>query len=246
MEEVIRDGTSESAREVCNENCTMGADKRLIVPMVAGIGLGAWGVSRRGLAGKVLAAAGGYLAYRTASRLRPYRVSVVVAQTISRPVNEVYQFCREPQNWPPAFVQSWKLRGGQNGETSGRDWLSGQQWQPKIHEEQENELITWHSAPGSKIHHRGTARFHPAPGNRGTELNISLYWEAPIGLLGRALGLAFGLDPEQQVRERLRAFKALMETGEVPTTAGQPSGRRGMRGKLLKTMYRETQRELAA
>ena len=245
MEEVIRDGTPELAREFRERNAK-GGDKRLIVPMVAGIGLSAWGASRRGFAGKAIAAAGGYLAYQTALRLRPYRVSVVVAQTINRPVNEVYQYCKNPQNWPPAFVQSWRLRGGKNAQASGRDWLSGRKWQPEIHEEQENELITWRSAPGSKIYHRGTARFRPAPGNRGTELSISLYWEAPMGLLGRALGLAFGLDPEQQVRERLRAFKALMETGEVPTTVGQPSGRRGIRGKLLKTMYREAQRELAA
>jgi hypothetical protein len=29
-----------------------------------------------------------------------------------------------------------------------------------------------------------------------------------------------------QVREDLRRFKALMEAGEVPTTEGQPSGRK--------------------
>ena len=33
-----------------------------------------------------------------------------------------------------------------------------------------------------------------------------------------------GEDPSQTIREDLRRFKALMETGEVPTTKGQPRG----------------------
>ena len=35
-----------------------------------------------------------------------------------------------------------------------------------------------------------------------------------------------GREPELQVREDLRRFKALMETQEIPTVVGQPSGRR--------------------
>jgi hypothetical protein len=44
-----------------------------------------------------------------------------------------------------------------------------------------------------------------------------------LSLLG---GLA-GKTAEMQVHEDLKRFKELMETGEIPTTQGQPHGERG-------------------
>ena len=38
-----------------------------------------------------------------------------------------------------------------------------------------------------------------------------------------------GEDPALQVQEDLRRLKQLMETGEIPTTGGQPTGRRSER-----------------
>jgi hypothetical protein len=43
-----------------------------------------------------------------------------------------------------------------------------------------------------------------------------------------------GREPEVQVREDLRRFKALMEAGEIPTVVGQPSGRRS---SLIRVMH---------
>jgi hypothetical protein len=48
-----------------------------------------------------------------------------------------------------------------------------------------------------------------------------------------------GVDPEQLVREGLRQIKQIMETGEIPTTAGQPVGARGVRGAVKRAMFRE-------
>jgi hypothetical protein len=45
-----------------------------------------------------------------------------------------------------------------------------------------------------------------------------------------------GREPELQVREDLRRFKALMETGEIPTVVGQPSGRRSSAVKGLHSL----------
>jgi hypothetical protein len=38
-------------------------------------------------------------------------------------------------------------------------------------------------------------------------------------------GRAVKFIAEQQIKEEIRNFKRLMETGELPTTEGQPSGR---------------------
>jgi uncharacterized membrane protein len=43
--------------------------------------------------------------------------------------------------------------------------------------------------------------------------------EPPAGVLGAVVARLFGEDPDRQVREDLRKFKQLMETGEVTTSA---------------------------
>jgi len=48
------------------------------------------------------------------------------------------------------------------------------------------------------------------------------------------------------VRESLRRLKLLMEAGEIPTTAGQPVGSRGLSGVTKRVIYREPQTEAAA
>jgi uncharacterized membrane protein len=48
----------------------------------------------------------------------------------------------------------------------------------------------------------------------------------PAGKAGAAFAWAFGKTPSQVIREGLRRFKQLMETGEIPTTEGQPRGAR--------------------
>ena len=86
----------------------------------------------------------------------------------------------------------------------------------------ENRRLTWRSLPGSDIDHRGSVEFKEAPGARGTEVHVRLEYHRPGGRAGEALAMMFFEHPEQQIREDLRRFKALVETGELPTTEGQP------------------------
>jgi hypothetical protein len=51
-------------------------------------------------------------------------------------------------------------------------------------------------------------------------------FEHPAGELGRAIAKLFGKDPNFLMQQDLRRFKALVETGEIPTTEGQPHGPR--------------------
>jgi uncharacterized membrane protein len=50
-------------------------------------------------------------------------------------------------------------------------------------------------------------------------------YNPPGGSLGAAFARLFGEDPDMQINEDLRHFKQIMETGEVATVQGQPSGR---------------------
>jgi hypothetical protein len=66
--------------------------------------------------------------------------------------------------------------------------------------------------------------FKPAPGDRGTEIHVDLESTAPGGKLGEMLAKLTGKEPTAKVRDDLRRFKALYETGEVPRSDGVPEG----------------------
>jgi hypothetical protein len=80
-------------------------------------------------------------------------------------------------------------------------------------------VLGWKSLPGSSVPNAGSVNFREAPGGRGTEVRVSLEYEPPAGKLGVAIARALGgEEPSIQVREDLRRYKALMETGELPVS----------------------------
>ena len=99
------------------------------------------------------------------------------------------------------------------------------EWDAEIHNERENELIAWRSLEGSQVETAGSVHFTPAQAGRGTEVRVNLKYNPPAGQIGIALAKLLGEAPDQQIRDDLRRFKQVMESGEIPTTAGQPSGR---------------------
>jgi uncharacterized membrane protein len=67
-------------------------------------------------------------------------------------------------------------------------------------------------------------RFETAPGGRGTEVHVALDYELPGGKLREAVAKVLGEDPGQQVKDDLRRFKQVLETGEVVRSDGTPEG----------------------
>ncbi|HMV47845.1 MAG TPA: cyclase/dehydrase, partial [Blastocatellia bacterium] len=59
----------------------------------------------------------------------------------------------------------------------------------------------------------------------GTIVKVQLQSRPPAGVIGAAVAKLFGEDPEWQVKDDLRRFKQLMETGDIITTEGQSAGR---------------------
>jgi uncharacterized membrane protein len=99
------------------------------------------------------------------------------------------------------------------------------EWDAEIVEEEPGRLIAWRSLPGAQIENGGSVRFRPATGDRGTVVEVTMFYEPPAGQAGVAVAKIFGEEPQMQVREDLRRFKQLSETGEIPTIEGQSSGR---------------------
>jgi uncharacterized membrane protein len=150
-------------------------------------------------------------------------VRVQHAVTLNRPIEEVYQFWRNFDNFP-RFMRH--LESVQTmGEGRSRWRATGPagttfEWEAEITEEVENERIAWRSLAGSDVETSGSVRFERAPGARGTEVRVDLQYRPPAGRVGRTIAWLFGEEPEQQVRDDLRRFKQVVETGEVVLSEG--------------------------
>jgi uncharacterized membrane protein len=99
------------------------------------------------------------------------------------------------------------------------------EWDAEITQDEPNSAIAWRSLPGSQVDTRGEIRFITAPGDRGTEVHVTMEYVPPAGKLGHWVATLFGEAPRRQMRDDLRNFKSLMETGEIPSIKGQPQGR---------------------
>ncbi|MEO7003506.1 MAG: SRPBCC family protein [Ktedonobacterales bacterium] len=98
-------------------------------------------------------------------------------------------------------------------------------WDAEITEDRPNQFIGWRSLPDAQIAQNGAVRFIAAPGDRGVEAHVSLAYDAPAGSFGAVVARVLGEEPSSQIQDDLHRFKALLETGEIPTTVGQPTGR---------------------
>jgi uncharacterized membrane protein len=210
---------------------------------VSGGALTAFGISRKSLGGAALAAAGGLLIYRaTTYNQQAHDIHVQKSVTLMKPVAEVYSFWRNFDNLPQIMTHLESVKSIDNRHshwTAHGPANSRIEWDAEIIDERENEFIVWRSCAGADVENRGSVQFSSALNGEATEINVAIDYAPPAGRLGAAFARLFGEDPEQQVREDLRHFKALMETGEIPTIEGQPSGRRSAFVRMMQKAYAE-------
>ncbi len=150
--------------------------------------------------------------------------------TINRPPEELYRFWRDFENLPRVMshIESVRTTGATRSHWVARaPGGSKVEWESEVIADQPDRYIAWRSLPGADVPNSGSVRFEPAPGGRGTEITVELEYKPPGGRLGSSLSKLLGQAPEQQTQEDLRRFKQLMETGEIATTEGQSSGRKG-------------------
>lgn len=104
-------------------------------------------------------------------------------------------------------------------------------WEAEIINEIDPHVIAWRSLPGSEVASAGSVRF-VRQSRGGTTMTVMLQYDPPGGKLGGWVAWLAGSAPEQSLREGLRAFKRMAETGELPTVEGQPHGSRGPFSRL--------------
>ncbi|HWC07853.1 MAG TPA: hypothetical protein VG458_02260 [Solirubrobacterales bacterium] len=69
-------------------------------------------------------------------------------------------------------------------------------------------------------------RFVEAPAGQGTEVHAGIPYERTAGKVGEVLAKALGDDPAQKVKDDLRRFKQVVETGQVVRSEANPDGTR--------------------
>jgi len=154
-------------------------------------------------------------------------IHVEEAVTVSRPPSEVFRFWRNFENLP-RFMNH--LRAVSQREAGISHWVArgpagmNVEWDARIINEIDGRLIAWQSLEGSEVSTAGSVNFRETP--RGTEVRVHLQYSPPAGRLGAAVARLLGEEPTVQIHDDLRRFKQLIETGEIPTTKGQPVGGR--------------------
>ena len=147
--------------------------------------------------------------------------------TIDKPAHELYQWWRNLQNLEQILpnIKSVQVDGNRSHWTIEGPGHMTFEWDAEIYVEQEDELIAWRSLESSEVRHAGSVIFQDAPQGRGVEVKVIINYEPPGGVLGSQIAKLIGDHPEAQLEEALTRFKQLMETGEIATTMGQPTGR---------------------
>ncbi|PYQ31989.1 MAG: cyclase [Acidobacteria bacterium] len=221
--------------------------------VLLGSALATYGLKSRSRGGFALSALGGVLAWRGATGhcmiyqalgistngeqrqgeqvSVPYGKGIRVekAVTINASPESLYAFWRNFENLPRFMCN---LEAVECHDSLRSHWVAAGpagmsvDWEAEIINDIPNELIGWRSIDGSKVDNAGSVHFNALPDGRGTEVKVVLRYDPPAGLLGAAVSKLFGEDPAMQVQEDLRRLKMLVETGEIATTEGQPSGRK--------------------
>ena len=155
--------------------------------------------------------------------------------TVMASPEDCYRFWRQFENFPRFMqhVESVEVKDDRRSH-----WIVigpanlRFEWDAEIVEERPGQLIAWRTVDCADVQHSGVVRFEPATVGRGTIIRVEIRYEPPggvAGVLGAVVAKLLGQEPEQKVAEDVRRFKQLIETGEIPTTSGQPTGRRGGR-----------------
>jgi len=166
---------------------------------------GQQGVER--VASRVLGAGEGLLQRVTGERTGPSPADTEAECTITvgRPAEALGRLWREP-----GTLTRITSHLGERAATLERD--------VRVVDDQPGRLLRWEPRPGAELPTEGTLRFRKAPNDEGTEVTLRLRLAgAPVpGLVARAA-----------TEKTLRNFKALAETGEIPTLERNPSARPG-------------------
>ena len=148
--------------------------------------------------------------------------------SINKPKQEIYERWRDFTRFSSFMenVDSVEDLGGGRSKWKVKAPLgSTVELVTRITEDQPGTTIAWTSEPESQVQTEGRVEFFEQAPGRGTGVRLTLKYDPPAGLPGRAIAKFLQREPNVQARRDLRRFKQLVETGEVATNVS-PSARK--------------------
>jgi uncharacterized membrane protein len=226
--------------------------ERVASALAGGLAL-AWGLSTGSWGAKAVAALGTGLIFRGVSGHCPlYRslgvhgaggadaahysdvrrarssYDILRSATVQKSAEQVYRAFRDPQMFASAlshFAQLTPLAPGHMRWTLHDPLGQPHHWETEIVEDEPNRRLRWVTSEHSSLIKNLTLTLAPAPGDRGTEMQLHLRLERPTGALGTLVTKLLGAMPAWVVDRALGNIKSLLEAGELPTLKKNPSAR---------------------
>lgn len=182
------------------------------------------GRSRKLAATALVAGVTGMDAYTRRAFGRSGTRTLRLRTVVQRAPEELYQFWRELGNLPRvmANLRTVERIGDRRWHWVAEGPLGPIEWDADVTAEHPPNLVTWRSVEGEPIQTAGAVRFERLPGDRGTVVKVDMHYHAPGAAMAALLGRLLGRAPEQQLREAMRTFKQIMESGEAVSPLGQP------------------------
>lgn len=139
--------------------------------------------------------------------------SVSTSLTVNKPVEDVYNAWRKLENLPlfmkhldsvmviDETTSQWKAKvpGG----------LATVDWTAKIIMDEPNELLSWHSEPGSTVSNAGKVKFKD--NGDSTDIEVTISYEAPLGEAGKVAAELFSPVFEAMLKTDIAGFKKYIE-----------------------------------
>ncbi|MBK1438483.1 DUF2892 domain-containing protein [Parapedobacter sp. ISTM3] len=163
-------------------------------------------------------------------------INVKAVMTVNKPREEVYRYWRALANLPsfmPHLHEVAEIDERRSHWIAEMPGMGGKiEWDAEIVKDEPNELIGWQSINGAPVKNAGKVQFYDAP-RRGTEMRVIFSYHPPAGGLGTAAAKLLNPLFKGVIENEIYNFKRVMEAGEIPTTDGQPAGKRTGKLKLI-------------
>jgi uncharacterized membrane protein len=137
-------------------------------------------------------------------------IEVVRTMTVEAPVERVYEFWNDFENFPRFMSHVREIR--RTGPDRTHWVVAGPggapiEWDAVVTKRVPNERIEWRTVDSSMIEHEGSVRFRPA-GSGATRIEVRLVYRPVGGMLGHGLAALFGSDPDRVIGDDLARVAA--------------------------------------
>ena len=190
-----------------------------------------------GLWGALLGVAGGGLLARAATNrelaslagMGGGGITVQKVIKVSAPLQEVFSFWADYQNFPRFMANVREVRPVAEGRS--RWVVAGPagvpvHWTAEVTRVVPRVLIEWRATGDSQIRHTGSVRFEACANGSShgaTRVTVRLSYEPPAGAFGHAVAALFGADPKSEMDADLLRMKTVIESGRAPHHAAHPA-----------------------